>query len=90
MSGKYEGAPDSKITYIAHLAGREKSGNRDMIRVCRTVVQSIWQKFIVRLQKRKRQYFLMRSHMQSYAADQEHMDPENHRLLAEAIYQKVQ
>lgn len=23
------------------------------------------------------------------AADQEHMDPENHRLLAEAIYQKV-
>ena len=23
------------------------------------------------------------------AADQEHMDPENHRMLAEAIYQKV-
>ena len=61
------GAPDSKILLISPIWER-KYGNRDMIRSSRrnlSLSQSIWQKFIVRLQKKKILHFLMRLHMQS-------------------------
>ena len=52
--------------------------------------QSIWQKFNRQIAEKENIAFLnAAAYAKPSAADQEHMDPENHRLLAEAIYQKV-
>lgn len=62
------GAPDSRILLISPIWLGENVWNRDSIRNSQrnlSMSQSIWQKFIVRLRKKKIFHFLMRLHIQN-------------------------
>lgn len=88
------GAPDSRILLISPIWLGEnvwKLGFDPEFseKTCRCL-QSIWPKVYRQIAEKENIPFLnAAAYAKPSAADQEHMDPENHRLLAEAIYQKV-
>ena len=72
------------------------AGNFDNVGDCRYAIPSHWdigkvyKRLIKMIAEKENIAFLnAAAYAKPSAADQEHMDPENHRLLAEAIYQKV-
>ena len=87
------GAPDSKILLISPIwlgekvwqPGYDPEFSEKSVEVSKGLAE-VYQ----RIAKRERIAFLNAAdYAKPSAADQEHMNPENHQLLAEAIYNKV-
>mgnify|MGYP000109855072 FL=1 len=94
LSGKYEGgAPDSKILLISPIWLGEKvwkPGYDPEFSEKSVAVSKHLAKVYRQIAEKENIAFLnAAAYAKPSAADQDHMDPENHRLLAEAIYQKV-
>ena len=94
LSGKYEGgAPDSKILLISPIWLGEKvwkPGYDPEFSEKSVAVSKHLAKVYRQIAEKENIPFLnAAAYAKPSAADQEHMDPENHRMLAEAIYQKV-
>ena len=87
------GAPDSKILLISPIWLGEKvwkPGYDPEFSEKSVAVSKHLAKVYRQIAEKENIAFLnAAAYAKPSAADQEHMDPENHRLLAEAIYQKV-
>ena len=87
------GAPDSKILLISPIWLGEKvwkPGYDPEFSEKSVAVSKYLAKVYRQIAEKENIAFLnAAAYAKPSAADQEHMDPENHRLLAEAIYQKV-
>ena len=87
------GAPDSKILLVSPIWLGEKvwkPGYDPEFSEKSVAVSKHLAKVYRQIAEKENIAFLnAAAYAKPSAADQEHMDPENHRLLAEAIYQKV-